>query len=416
MAFNQSKLVENIFSMVSLRALEYVLSFILVPYLLIVLGPEKMGAIVFSQSVMVYLVLISSYGFNLTAPRALARSDSSNYAHIFSLYMYGSIVLGVVSTIILVLGGILYQYLGYNLDLPLYIATYTAVIGNIIFPIWFFQGIQEMRYITILNLVGRFICLFGIFILVKGPNDYIFAALFQSCTPCIAGIISLIILTRRFKSLWTVPSFNSLVKIYKEGWLIFLSTITINLYTTTSIIILGSLTNNTVVGYYSAADKLLGCIRRMVSAVNDAVYPHVNILLKKSYVEGILFLKKQLYVYILFGFCGGLILLLWGDKILLPLLGESYYDSIVLFKIMSFIPMIVAMSNVLGYETMLSLHMESTYSKILISAAIVSLIIIWPLTYYYGGIGTAITTVITELFVTFYMGYVIYRKNIYSIK
>ena len=114
MAFNQSKLVENIFSMVSLRALEYVLSFILVPYLLIVLGPEKMGAIVFSQSVMVYLVLISSYGFNLTAPRALARSDSSNYAHIFSLYMYGSIVLGVVSTIILVLGGILYQYFGFT--------------------------------------------------------------------------------------------------------------------------------------------------------------------------------------------------------------------------------------------------------------------------------------------------------------
>lgn len=416
MAFNQSKLVENIFSMVSLRALEYVLSFILVPYLLIVLGPEKMGAIVFSQSVMVYLVLISSYGFNLTAPRALASSDSSNYAHIFSLYMYGSIVLGVVSTIILVLGGILYQYLGYYLDLPLYIATYTAVIGNIIFPIWFFQGIQEMRYITILNLIGRFICLLGIFILVKGPNDYIVAALFQSCTPCIAGIISLIILTRRFKSLWTVPSFNSLVKIYKEGWLIFLSTITINLYTTTSIIILGSLTNNMVVGYYSAADKLLGCIRRMVSAINDAVYPHVNTLLKKSYVEGIMFLKKQLYVYMLFGFCVGLILLLWGDKILLPLLGKSYYDSIVLFKIMSFIPMIVAMSNVLGYETMLSLHMESIYSKILLSAAIVSLIIIWPLTYYYGGIGTAITTVITESIVTFCMGYVIYRKNIYSIK
>ena len=118
----------------------------------------------------------------------------------------------------------------------------------------------------------------------------------------------------------------------------------------------------------------------------------------------------------MFGFCGGLILLLWGDKILLPLLGESYYDSIILFKIMSFIPMIVAMSNVLGYETMLSLHMESIYSKILISAAIVSLIIIWPLTYYYGCIGTAITTVITELFVTISMGYVIYRNKIYSIK
>ena len=69
--------------------------------------------------------------------------------------MYGSIFLGVVSTIVLILGGILYQYFGHDLDLPLYIATYTAVIGNIIFPIWFFQGIQEMRYITCLLYTSR---------------------------------------------------------------------------------------------------------------------------------------------------------------------------------------------------------------------------------------------------------------------
>lgn len=415
MLSRSSKLIENIFSMVSLRALEYILSFILVPYLLIVLGPEKMGAIVFAQSIMTYLVLVSAYGFNLTAPRAIARAERCEYSHLFSLYMYGSVLLGGISTIILLFGGIIYRQMGYTPDVPLYVVTYTAVIGNIIFPIWFFQGIQEMRYITILNLIGRFLCILGIFTFVKGPDDYILAALFQSCTPCIAGIISLVILTRRFDSLWSLPTFSDLLTIYKEGWLIFISTMTINLYTTTSIIILGVLTNNTVVGYYSAADKLLGCIRRMVSAINDAVYPHVNMLLKQSYVQGIQFLKKQLCIYTVLGCLGGIILLIWGDFILLTLLGEQYYESVILFKIMAFIPVIVAMSNVLGYETMLSLHMESVYSKILITAAVISLIIIWPLTYLYGGIGTAVTTVITEVFVTCCMGYVIYRKKIYSL-
>ena len=228
MLSRSSKLIENIFSMVSLRALEYILSFILVPYLLIVLGPEKMGAIVFAQSIMTYLVLVSAYGFNLTAPRAIARAERCEYSHLFSLYMYGSVLLGGISTIILLFGGIIYRQMGYTPDVPLYVVTYTAVIGNIIFPIWFFQGIQEMRYITILNLIGRFLCILGIFTFVKGPDDYILAALFQSCTPCIAGIISLVILTRRFDSLWSLPTFSDLLTIYKQGWLRCISTMTIN--------------------------------------------------------------------------------------------------------------------------------------------------------------------------------------------
>ncbi|WP_251423736.1 flippase [Veillonella agrestimuris] len=415
MVFKPTKLIENIFSMVLLRALEYILSFLLIPYLLIVLGPANMGSIVFAQSIMAYLVLISSYGFNLTAPRAIAKAEPIEYAQLFSKYMYGSIALGGIATFLLLISIFVCMQIGIEIDLVLYLAAYTAVIGNIIFPIWFFQGIQEMRYITILNLAGRLLCILGIFTLVKDPEDYRLAALLLSCAPCISGILSLILLTKRYNSLWTIPKWGEFIVIYKEGWLIFASTIVINLYTTTSIIILGLLTNNTVVGYYSAADKLLGSIRRMVMAVNDAVYPHINRLLKNSYVEGIKFLKKQLYIYTVVGFLGGLILVFWGDFIIISLLGEEYRESIILFKIMAFVPMIVAMSNVLGYETMLSLHMESIYSKILMIAACISLLIIVPLTYYYGGVGTAVTTIITEIFVTCTMAYVIYRKKIYKI-
>ena len=72
-------LVENIFSMVTLRGLEYLLSFLLVPYLLRVLGPTNFGAVAFMQGVVVYFNLFIDYGFNLTAPRALQDVQKRKY-------------------------------------------------------------------------------------------------------------------------------------------------------------------------------------------------------------------------------------------------------------------------------------------------------------------------------------------------
>ena len=73
--------------MVTLRALEYILAFILVPYLLRVLGPSNFGEVVFMQGLMGYLVLVVNYGFNLTAPRALARADEEDISFVFSVYI-----------------------------------------------------------------------------------------------------------------------------------------------------------------------------------------------------------------------------------------------------------------------------------------------------------------------------------------
>lgn len=84
--------------MVTLRALEYILAFILVPYLLRVLEPSNFGAVVFMQGLMGYLVLVVNYGFNLTAPRALARADEEDISFVFSVYMWARILLWISVT------------------------------------------------------------------------------------------------------------------------------------------------------------------------------------------------------------------------------------------------------------------------------------------------------------------------------
>lgn len=413
MSKESANLYNNIFSMVTLRALEYILAFILVPYLLRVLGPSNFGAVVFMQGLMGYLVLVVNYGFNLTAPRALARADEEDISFVFSVYMWARILLwiSVTSVFFFIYEG-LRVFFQVEMDMPLFWAVYMMVIGAVIFPVWFFQGIQQMRYITILNLIGRLVTMIGIFVWVKGPEDYVLSGFLQSCTPVFAGICSLFLIHRKFPGILQLPRWSELKRVYGEGWQIFLSTLAINLYTASDVVVLGLLTNHTIVGYYSGADKLINCVKLGVGAINDAAYPYISRLMKESQIKAFSLLRKQLFIYTGFGIIGGF-LILFGSPVVVPfLLGSTYIPSILPLQIMAFVPLAVAVSNVLGYETMLPLGMEKTYSKILFCASILNVMIIVPFIYWKDASGVAVAMLVTEIFVTMMMGCVLWRKHI----
>ena len=406
-------LLENIFSMVTLRAMEYILSFILVPYLLRILGPSQYGAIAFMQGIVGYFNIFVSYSFNLTAPRDIAQADAVEIPRLFSAYIWAMALLFGVATVAIVPIFFVAQYIfGIDPDWILFGAVYTSIIGLVIFPIWYFQGILQMRYITGLNLAGRLLTTLGIFALVRGPDDYVLAAFLMSCTPMIAGVASWRLIYKLSPGILRRPVWADICKLYREGWDVFLSFLAINLYTASNVVILGLLTNATVVGYYSGADKLINCIKRAVGAVNDAVYPYISRVLAESRERGFYFLRRQLLVYTVCGIAGGAALYVlspWG----VPwLLGERYIPSIAPLQVMAFVPLMVAMSNVLGYETMLPLGMEKIFSRVLILAAVFNLIIIWPLILWAGAVGTAWAILATETLVAVMMGAVLWKRRI----
>lgn len=165
-------------------------------------------------------------------------------------------------------------------------------------------------------------------------------------------------------------------------------------------------------GYYSGADKLINCVKLGVGAINDAVYPYISRLMKESQIKAFSFLRKQLFVYTVCGVIGGF-LILFGAPLAIPfLLGDTYIPSVLPLQIMAFVPLAVAVSNVLGYETMLPLGMEKTYSKILFCASILNVMIIVPFIYWKDASGVAVAMLVTEIFVTLMMGCVLWRKHI----
>lgn len=159
-----------------------------------------------------------------------------------------------------------------------------------------FQGIQQMRYITIVNIVARVCCLAGIFYFVKAPDDYLAAAFFQAVVPLIAGICSWIILFSKFNEVFVLPKICDVKTAIQEAKSVFISMLAINSYTSSSIVVLGLFSNSTVVGYYSGAQKIIDNIRRILEPILQATYPHISKLLQESKERSKIFIKKAIII------------------------------------------------------------------------------------------------------------------------
>ena len=405
-----NRLTQNIFSLLTLKGVDYVLNFVMLPFLLRMLGADRFGAIVFMQSVVQYMVVAVEYGFNMTAPRDIARaSDEKSIGKIFSDVMTAKLLIAGV-LIVLTVVALVVMPSTVDFDVILFLAVLPTVLGNIALPVWFFQGIQQMKFITISVTAARLIILLSMFATVRAPDDYLIAALLQSSMMIVAGVLSFAIIFRSYRYVFVRPTLGGIKKVLLDGREIFISTVAINLYTTTNIVILGLMTNPTAVGYFGAANKLIDSVKGLMGAVSNAVYPHVSALVKDSPRGAIEFIKKFGRRYVGMCLVFSTVLSTCAAPIVEILFGAGYEQTILILRLMAWLPLVISMSNVFGIHFMLNFGLQDLFSRILIAAAVLDFIIIFPLTSEFGNIGVAAVMLLVEIFVTVVMGIAVRKK------
>ena len=406
------KLLENIISLSTIKGLEYVLAFITFPYLVRVLQVEYYGLIVFSQSIVNYFTLFTEYGFNLSGPKAIAQhDDKEEHGIVFANIFCAKLFLLLICTV--VFGTMLYGMTYWrDTDFKLYMVVFLSVVGNVLFPIWFFQGIQQMRYITLVNVIARTFSVIGIFSFVNSPEDYLFAAFCQSVTPLVAAVCSWYVIFTHYPDVIRKPTLIGIKHELKDASPIFASNIAINIYTASNIVILGFMTNNAVVGYFSGAKKIIDNITQLFSPISQAIYPYVSKKVTESRDSAIVFLTKIIRLFGGATFALSVFILLFAPLIVRILLGNGYEESVILLRVMAFLPFLIALSNVFGIQTMLTFGMQREFSRILILAAILNTCLVLPLIWLYAGLGVCISITLTECFVTLAMWYALRRNKV----
>lgn len=191
------RLSANVLYLTLLKIAEYLLPLITIPYLSRVIGVDGLGAIAFAAAVVLWLQTISDWGFNYSATRDVARirDDINAVSEIFSNVFWARCMLMVVSLLILSLLILCFDKFYDNRIVLL--LTFLLIPGRILFPEWYFQAIEQMKYVTILNLLTKGLFTAAIFVFIKRAEDYFLQPLFLSIGYIVSGIIAMFIILKK---------------------------------------------------------------------------------------------------------------------------------------------------------------------------------------------------------------------------
>jgi PST family polysaccharide transporter len=399
------KLVSNFFSLSVLQVLNTVLPLITFPYLIKVLGMELFGLLSFAIAFVNYFQVISDYGFNLTGTRDISRCDGNHKEMnlVYNEIMSSKIVLTIISFLLMVL--IVHTVPFFDKNWKIYYLTFGIVLGQALFPYWFFQGIQEMKFITYFNVISKFLFTFLIFVFIKSQSDYWLVPVFTSLGYIVSSILTLFYIRFKKNIKFEFQPLSSVKKCLKEGKYVFLSQVKIVFFNNFNVLVLGFVSGNVAVGIYTSAEKIMRGIINLHAPVVSSVFPHFSKILHSSRDKALLQIKKiagigtLLYIIILVP------LFIFSKEFTILLYGEKGIQSAVIIQILILIPITIFLNNLLGTQILINLGKQKIFFKVMFFSFLINLVCVYPLTYYFSYIGTSISVLITEVFILIAMYY-----------
>lgn len=387
-----------------------------VPYLARVLGVDQYGVFALAQSVCIFGLVFVDYGFNLTATQQIARSNQDPEAISLIFWSTQAAKLFLLIPALVVLGFLVLFFNAFHEIRWAILASTPILIGSILFPQWFFQGIEKMMWISFFNLIARLITVPLIFIFVQDAQDVVIAVLIQAGTGILAGIGSLVFIYQKRLLIWKRPQYAQVLHVLKEGWHIFVSGVATSLYTAASPALVGLFSTPFQVGLYSAADKIKSVSQSLVGPIGTAVYPRINALMAESNQTGVRLAQKILLIQ------GGITLLLsvftfiFAPQIISILMGTEFDEAVLILRILAPIPFLTALSNVFGVQLMLPLGKKKAFSVIVGVTSGINIVVISVLAYIWGALGAASANLFAELLVTFLMFAYLIRIGVNPLK
>ncbi len=370
-----------------LQVAGYAFPLIAMPYLARTIGVEGFAKVGFAAAIMIWIQTFADWGFNLSATRDVAqnRDNPDKVSYIFSNVLWSRMLLMFVSFVFL---SLLVMFVPKMKDnAAVIMVTFLMVPGHIMFPDWFFQAVEKMKYITILNVTMKFLFTIAVFVFIRTPEDYILQPLLNSLSYVICGLVAFYFIVVKWGVRIRRPAFKDMIRTIKGSTDIFINELMPNLYNSFSTMLLGFWGTGSAVGILDGGEKFIFFGKQMLSMLSRAFYPYLSRKID----------RHKVYVFVNFTLAVLMCLFLfWGAPLLVRIfLSPEFAASVDVIRIRAVSMIFLAMSSAYGTNYLMVIHRESLLRKITTVCSLVGFCMAWPLVYYYGYVGAAITTTVS---------------------
>lgn len=342
------KILESFSYLTLIQIFNMLMPLITYPYLVRILGAELYGTIVFVQAIVGYFSIIINFGFNISATKEIAgnRDNLEKISEITSSVFILQFFLWVMCLCVFIIF-IVFIPLNYNTQL-LFLFTFGMTFNELLFPVWFFQGIEKMKFITYINLLTKVVFLCLVFLFVNKQSDYILVPLFYTVTYILCGIVSFSIIMTKYKVKIRYYPYKILVYYFRSSLYLFISKLALLIKDRSMIVLLGLLFSKSVVAYYDLALKLVNLYTALYQSIPTAILP--RLMQQKNYKIArflFLFTVSISVLYYLF-------LLFFSDWIIHILAGSLFNDAKFYLMIVGSLVVVNPLNTLLNYYLILS--------------------------------------------------------------
>jgi len=394
-----NKLITNFLSLTVLKGSNFLISLLITPYIIKSVGLGNYGLISVAFSLMTFFSVITEYGFNVSATRQVSvnRNDKETLSKIISNVLWCKLILLVISVLVYLL--IVFTAAALRQEWQLYLLSLTILLANVLFPVWFFQGIEDMKLLAVLSFISKIVYLVTIFSFIKEKTDYRYVNFLLGLSSLVISFTSLAIIFLKHRLRLMQPKIKSIIVELKDGFLIFISNFANLTYSSLNIILLEFITKDKeLVGQYSVAERVIDIFKQILGIFSQVIYPQLCLIYINGLQSVLNFFKKNFTLFFVGIFFSSACLFVFSSGVIYFFIGHYDTAASLILKGMSFVPIILAL-NTPSYQILIVFNLKKSFSSVLVTGAFISLISNALLCSQFGVMGTVASVILTETFI-----------------
>ena len=394
--FLASKAFGNGLWMYFLQFFNTIIPLVTLPYITRILGAEQYGVFSSSFNLVGYLQVVIEYGFSMSATRevALNYKNKNELNDLLSAVIFSRILLLIICIIISCIYMSIWkasrvQKLSYWILM--------IMLMGIVFQVdWLFQGLQDMKYISLTNITARIITTILIFACVNSHKDILLYCLLYSLSPVISNLIGIIFIKLKYGLKLKFISIQKIVREIKEGWYIFTTQLTSKIFGAIGVTFLTFFTTKSTVGVFAAIQKIPNILLLLWMPISQILYPIVTQKMKESFSEGLKFVLKLRKSLLLFFLVLVLILSLFSKKLVGIAFGNDFLTNYYWLIPLLFWVFFSIDNNFWGIQILLASGHDKEYSFCFQINVVITILLNFILIYWFGGLGASMAPLISE--------------------
>ena len=340
------------------------------PYLIRILGSENYGLVIFMQSIVAFFNILINFGLNIFSTKdvAINKSDKNKLSEIFSTVLILKIILFILGLIIL--SFFCYFIPFFNNNILLAFVCYSLSLSEVLYPVLFYQGLEKMKYITIINVISKLIFTISIFFIIKQSEDYILFPMLMSVGGLIGSGVSLFLAFKVEKIVFKFIDFRNLMNYTIKTFPFFISRISAVFTVQVNSILIGTSIGMSEVAYYDLAKKIIEILKIPNSLINQTVYPKI------AREKNVVFVRKVFNIRLALSLILYLTTILLGEHIVYFLGGKEMQEATSLLYLFGFLIPLTGITFYLGSTVLVSFNYENKFNVSVVYSTLLYLIMI----------------------------------------